>query len=311
MSTRTAEAPLVVSTDGTAGPYIIVAADQLGPVVHTLRDQSIPLDVDDKAVMLDGRPALMVIDLGHDADVERVQGILDRLSVDRQGFRGNPNTPRSQQELIIKGTATEVEELIRRIESTSPEGWSRRADIEERRQKLRVAKEGAYCFSKRIGQDDQEYAVWVELRGAGELCLSSIIPLRARLPLSVERHNEVLEDFERTFVGPLVQGLKVRPIIYEAPTVPTLDDVLTTESMRRLKTFSAKADKGKPNPLDVLRWNAFVARTHLDDVVLDTSLLSAWLEGEGWQDPQRRQLVQEFAYGRSLLTVFDEERTAR
>ena len=82
MSTRSAEAPLVVSTDGTAGPYIIVAADQLGPVVHTLRDQSIPLQVDDEAVMLDGRPALMVIDLGQDADVERVQGILDRLSAD-------------------------------------------------------------------------------------------------------------------------------------------------------------------------------------------------------------------------------------
>ena len=81
--------------------------------------------------------------------------------------------------------------------------------------------------------------------------------------------------------------------------------------MELLKTFSATADRGKLQPLDVRRWNAFVARTHLDDVVLDTSLLSAWLEGEGWQDPQRRQLVHEYAYGRSLLTVFDEERTAR
>ena len=211
MSTRAAEAPLVVSTDGTAGPYIIVTADQLGPVLQTLRDQSIPLHVDDEAVMLDGRPALMVIDLDNDSDVGRVQAILDRLSTERQGSRGRPHVLPSQQELIIKGTANEVDELIRRIGSTLPGSWTRRADLEERMRKMRSPKEGTYCFSKRISPDDQEYVVWVEHRGAGELHVSSIIPLRARQPLGVERHNQVLGDFAKTFVDPLVQGLKARP----------------------------------------------------------------------------------------------------
>jgi hypothetical protein len=311
MSTRAAEAPLVVSTDGTAGPYLIVTADQLGPVVQTLRGQGIPLHVDDEAVMLDGRPALMVIDLGHDADVERVQAILDHLSAERQRSRGRHHIPPSQQELIIKATVTEVEELIRRIESTPPEGWSRRADIEKRMGRMRIAREGTYCFSKRLGPDDQEYAVWVEPRGAGELHVPSIIPLRARQPLSVERHNEVLEDFRKTFVEPLVRGLKARPISYQAPTGPTLEDVLTTESMRRLESFSATANKAMLHPLDWRRWNSFVARTHLDNIVLETSLLSDWLQREGWPEPQRLQLVDDYEYGRSLLTGYDEERTDR
>jgi len=183
MSTRTAEAPLVVSTDGTAGPYVIVTADQLDPVVRTLRDQNVALQVDDEAVMLDGRPALMAIDLGPGVDVERIQAILDRVSAERQRSRGKPPVPPSQKELIVKGTALELEELIRRIESAAPEGWTRRADIEKRMRKMRAAKEVSYCFSKRFGPDDQEYAVWVQPRGAGELHVPSIIPLRAREPL--------------------------------------------------------------------------------------------------------------------------------
>ena len=89
MSTRTAEAPLVSFRRRNGGALIIVAADQLDPVVRTLRDQNVPLQVDDEAVMLDGRPALMVIDLGHGADVERIQAILDRLSAERQRSRAS------------------------------------------------------------------------------------------------------------------------------------------------------------------------------------------------------------------------------
>jgi hypothetical protein len=309
MSTRAAEAPLVVSTDGTAGPYVIVSADQLIPVVETLRGHGISLRVDDEAVMLDGRAALMVIELGNDVDVERVQAILDRLSSEHQRSQGRPHVSPSHRELIIKGTTAEVGELIRRIDSALPVGWSRRADIEQRMRKMRVAKDSTYCFSKRIGPDDEEFAVWVEPRGAGELHVSSIIPLRARQPLSIKRHNEVLDDFEKTFVEPLVQGLKARPIAYETPTEPTLEDLLTAESMSCLKSFSATANRGKLHPLDVQRWNSFVARTHLDDLVLDTSLLSDWLRREGWQESQRLQLVDEYEHGRSLLSVYDVTRT--
>ncbi len=37
MATSAADTPLTVSTDGTAGPYVVVTSEQLGPVVKRLR----------------------------------------------------------------------------------------------------------------------------------------------------------------------------------------------------------------------------------------------------------------------------------
>ena len=37
MATSAADAPLTVSTDGTAGPYVLVTSEQLGPVAEALR----------------------------------------------------------------------------------------------------------------------------------------------------------------------------------------------------------------------------------------------------------------------------------
>ena len=36
MATSAADAPLTVSTDGTAGPYVVVTSEQLGPVAEAL-----------------------------------------------------------------------------------------------------------------------------------------------------------------------------------------------------------------------------------------------------------------------------------
>ncbi len=312
MRSTLADAPLVVSTDGTAGTYITVTTDQLGPVVEALRAQGIPNQVDDDAVMIDGRPALAVIDLGQDTDVERVQTILDQLTAESRGVRPEPGLPpASHNELILKFPPSVASVLVRRIEATPPLGWKRRTEIEARMRKMRATRAGAYCFSKNVEPTPGEVAIWLESRGTGEFFVSTIIPLQSRGPLSVEQNNRVLDDFEKTFIEPLMRGLKGHVFNYQAPTEPTLEDVLSTESMRRLKSFSAMANKGMLHPLDVQRWNSFVARTHLDNVVLDTSLLSGWLQGDGWPERQRLQLVDDYEHARSLLSVYDEERVDR
>ena len=136
MRSTLADAPLVVSTDGTAGPYITVTTDQLGPVVEALKAQGIPNQVDDDAVMIDGRPALAVIDLGQDADVERVQTILDQLTAESRGVRPEPGLPpASHNELILKFPPSVASVLVRRIEATPPLGWKRRTEIEARMRK--------------------------------------------------------------------------------------------------------------------------------------------------------------------------------
>jgi len=75
MRSTIADAPLVVSTNGTAEPYITVTTQQLEPVVQVLQAQGIPFEVDDDAVVLDGRPALSITNLGHDPDADRTRGM--------------------------------------------------------------------------------------------------------------------------------------------------------------------------------------------------------------------------------------------
>jgi hypothetical protein len=72
--------PLRVSTDGTAGPYIMVPLDQLDNVRRLLDARRIPYSVDEDAISLNGEPYVTVVDLGRAADAAAVQTILDDAS---------------------------------------------------------------------------------------------------------------------------------------------------------------------------------------------------------------------------------------
>ncbi|AGA28198.1 hypothetical protein [Singulisphaera acidiphila] len=77
MIDTTTRRPLRVSTDGTAGPYIMVPVSQLDRVRRLLLDNKIPHRVDEDAISLGGNPAVVVIDLVRSDDAERTQAILD------------------------------------------------------------------------------------------------------------------------------------------------------------------------------------------------------------------------------------------
>jgi hypothetical protein len=72
--------PLYVSTDGTAGPYIMVPVSQLDAVRQLLRQHQIPHTVDDDAISLDGEPEVAVVDLGRGGDAKKVQQLLDSVA---------------------------------------------------------------------------------------------------------------------------------------------------------------------------------------------------------------------------------------
>lgn len=71
---------LYVSTDGDAGPYIMVPVQQIDDVRALLDANTIPYWVDENAISLDGKPEITVINLGHGADATTVQNILDNAS---------------------------------------------------------------------------------------------------------------------------------------------------------------------------------------------------------------------------------------
>ncbi len=177
--------------------------------------------------------------------------------------------------------------------------------------KVRSAKAGAYCFTKNFAPKLGDVAIWLESRGASELHVSSIIPLKAQKSMDVGQYNQILENFEKTFIEPLLNGMKRHIFSYQSPRDPTLEDVLSTDSMRRLKVFSAMANKGMLHPLDMQRWQVFIARTHLENAVIEPSMLSDWLQGEGWPEERRSRLIDDYELGRSLLSVYEEDRADR
>lgn len=71
------EKPLRVSTDGDAGPYIMVPVQQIGDVRRLLDAESVPYWVDEEAISLDGKPEVTVVNLGRAADPDAVQKMLD------------------------------------------------------------------------------------------------------------------------------------------------------------------------------------------------------------------------------------------
>lgn len=80
MIDATTKKPLYVSTDGDAGPYIMVPVQQIDDVRALLDANNVPYWVDEAAISLDGNPEVTVVNLGYRADPAVVQGILDGAS---------------------------------------------------------------------------------------------------------------------------------------------------------------------------------------------------------------------------------------
>lgn len=71
--------PISVSTDGDAGPYIIVQPAQLQAVQDLLRANGISHSTDADAASSGGQTAFSVINLDSGAEVDQVQQVLDSV----------------------------------------------------------------------------------------------------------------------------------------------------------------------------------------------------------------------------------------
>lgn len=79
MIDKTTREPLRISTDGDAGPYIMVPVAQLAEVRDLLEANDVPHWVDEEAISLDGNPEVAVINLGRGSDVPKIQRLLDSI----------------------------------------------------------------------------------------------------------------------------------------------------------------------------------------------------------------------------------------
>jgi hypothetical protein len=79
MTDATTQQRLHVSTDGTAGPYIMVPVSQLEEVKALLSRNRITYWVGENAISLNGKPETAVINLGRGANGGAVQKVLDSV----------------------------------------------------------------------------------------------------------------------------------------------------------------------------------------------------------------------------------------
>lgn len=68
---------LYLSTDGTAGPYLMVPMPQLASVRALLDRHAVRYWVDSEAISLDHKPAIAVINFGRAGDPASIQALLD------------------------------------------------------------------------------------------------------------------------------------------------------------------------------------------------------------------------------------------
>jgi len=77
MIDATTRKPLSVSTDGTAGPYLIVQFLQLDDIRRLLDENGVRYWVGEDVFSFDGGPEEAMINFGRGADVDAIQAVLD------------------------------------------------------------------------------------------------------------------------------------------------------------------------------------------------------------------------------------------
>jgi hypothetical protein len=304
-------APLKVSTDGTAGPYVIVTPGQLGPVVVAFREEGIDFRVDEDAVLSGGTPALAVIDLGSGADVERVQGVLDRVANDLRAKEKRRRRSPTRRELVVRGPVRAMQELAQKLDVDYADGWIRQREIEALFRRSLPSRTIGFCFSKRVPSVGREVVVLLRSRSPvnpEELFVSGIVPLEGRDIFSLKNHDEVMLDVRSTLIDPAARDLPVRVLDYRVHFGPALEDSLSPDALARLRSFSETSNKAIQHALDLKRWAEFIKQAHIDDTVIDSAMLATWLADEGFTADERDVLVHEYESGRSLLRAYDEER---
>jgi hypothetical protein len=75
----TTKKPLRVSTDGTAGPYIMVPLSQLEEVRRLLDGRGVRYGVEEHAISVDGAPYIAIVNLDRRTDPKAIQALLDSV----------------------------------------------------------------------------------------------------------------------------------------------------------------------------------------------------------------------------------------
>jgi hypothetical protein len=212
---------------------------------------------------------------------------------------------RALNNLVIHGSPDEVAAFLQRLEESPPEGWARDREAEARFRDGRPLNDRTFRIRCTEAPGRPAAVLLFHPWGPDECHLYQIFP-RSEHTLSDEEYNHILAEFTGEVLEPLSRGTAIRSEVL--PPQIRLRDYLSVEAAQKLKDFSSLANRTSLQPSDRNRWQQFVMRAHLDDSIMDTDFLEAWLASQGWSEPMRQELSREYEAIRSLLWNYDEER---
>lgn len=205
--------------------------------------------------------------------------------------------------LEIKIPQSDVDDFIIRIDAMLSAGWQRDIDAEERSSEFGIVN-GRYFMFKCNKTDSREHAgLAILFDPPDQLSVVNIVPLD-KSELKYDEYNSILIDFYELFIKPVATELGIKVILSKDDE--TIDDWISEESAKRLRTFSGLANKstGSSHPMDKNKWFDFIISMLNNGETIDTHHFQRWLVGEGWSADKALELAIEYEQGLSLLKYY-------
>jgi hypothetical protein len=142
-------------------------------------------------------------------------------------------------------------------------------------------------------------------RSDGTLYVSNILA-RDFSSLTYDQYNQILSDFYTSCARPAADAVGVA--IELGNSDPTLEDFVSANTAKLLRSFSARANRSIWHPNDRERWNEFLTAAYRERTTLDASMLQRWLiEEEKWPEDRAIGLAIEYENAKDLLKVYESQ----
>ncbi|MDD5051550.1 MAG: hypothetical protein PHO27_02320 [Sulfuricurvum sp.] len=183
---------------------------------------------------------------------------------------------------------TDAKSMIEKITQILSPNWSRNTEKEERIGG--ISKQ--FCFD--YSGDGLNAGLWL-VEGNGLLTVTNIVPNKSG-KLSIDEYNRILNTFAIE-----IDKIHFKYVITKDDI--TIDDLLSPDSVEKLKSFSLFANKstGHSHPLDESRWFDFILSMVKRDEYISPDEFQFFLEELGWDSASAYELYLDFEYGYAAM----------
>lgn len=177
--------------------------------------------------------------------------------------------------------------------------WVR--DSEKEDSVTRFTGEEMYCYNF-ISDDEEIASLWLSEKDTNYLYVSNIVPIKSS-SLTIDEYNKILRLFCEQILSKAQKKFDFKLVISKDNI--ELEDLLTDDSAKALRAFSALANKstGRSHPLDQKRWFEFISLTFHSEKKISPELLEKYLIEDGWDQNTSLELACDYEYSIDLLSA--------